>query len=131
MRKNILRKCFVLCKKLLRNINTRDFGAVTAEFAVVLPCAIVLVVVLLGVGRAVVCNMNCHDAASQVAYYMVTHHDDKAAASIVQKVAGSGASVQINRNGNMANIVVKCPLIPDPLHILPPLVESHVSQVLG
>ena len=61
---------------------------------------------------------------------MVTHHDDKAAASIVQKVAGSGASVQINRNGNMANIVVKCPLIPDPLHILPPLVESHVSQVL-
>ncbi|RIY17493.1 pilus assembly protein TadG, partial [Bifidobacteriaceae bacterium WP012] len=30
----------VLCKKLLRNINTRDFGAVTAEFAVVLPCAI-------------------------------------------------------------------------------------------
>lgn len=128
MLKNIVRKRFL---RAFNAFNARDFGAVTAEFAVVLPCAILLVLVLLGVGRAVVCTMNCHDAASQVAYYMVTHHDDKAVASIVQKVAGPGASVQVSRGGNMANIVVKCPLIPDPLHILPAMIESRVSQVLA
>ncbi len=123
MRKNI-------CKRLFNGSNLLDSGAVTAEFAIVLPCAILLVLVLLGVGRAVVCTMNCHDAAMQVAYYMVTHHDDKAAESIVQKVAGAGASVQISQVGNTADIVVKCPLVPDPLQVLPSLVESHVSQVL-
>lgn len=125
MRKNIA------CERLLRTNSVHDCGAVTAEFAIVLPCALMLILVLLGVGRAVVCAMNCHDAAAQVAYYMVTHHDDKAAASIAQKVAGPGASVRISRGSDTANIVVKCPLIPDPFHILPPLVESRVSQVLA
>ncbi|MBF9314962.1 pilus assembly protein [Bifidobacteriaceae bacterium NR002] len=120
----------IVCKRRLRVVK-KDSGAVTAEFAIVLPCALVIVLVLLGLGRAVVCAMNCHDAAAQVAYYMVTHHNDKAAASIAQRVAGSGASVKVSKSGNVANIVVKCPLIPDPLHILPPLVESHVSQVLA
>lgn len=120
----------IVCKRRLHVVK-KDSGAVTAEFAIVLPCALVIVLVLLGLGRAVVCAMNCHDAAAQVAYYMVTHHNDKAAASIAQRVAGSGASVKVSKSGNVANIVVKCPLIPDPLHILPPLVESHVSQVLA
>lgn len=120
----------IVCKRRFCVIK-KDSGAVTAEFAIVLPCALVIVLVLLGLGRAVVCAMNCHDAAAQVAYYMVTHHNDKAAASIAQRVAGSGASVKVSKSGNVANIVVKCPLIPDPLHILPPLVESHVSQVLA
>lgn len=124
MRKVIVRK------RLLRKISDYDRGTVTAEFSIVLPCALILLFVLIGIGRAVVCTMNCHDAAAQVAYYLVTHKDDKAAASIVQSVAGQGASVKISRSNNMANIVVKCPLIPDPLHILPPLVESHVNQVL-
>ncbi len=120
----------IVCKRRFCVIK-KDSGAVTAEFAIVLPCALAIVLVLLGLGRAVVCTMNCHDAAAQVAYYMVTHHNDKAAASIAQRVAGTGASVRVSKSGNVANIVVKCPLIPDPLHILPPLVESHVSQVLA
>lgn len=121
----------ILSKRLLLGSSAKDSGAVTAEFAIVLPCALILVLVLFGLGGAVVRTMNCHDAAAQVAYYMVTHHDDKAAASIVQRVAGAGASAQVSRGGNVANIVVKCPLIPDPLHILPPLIESRVSQVLA
>ena len=121
----------ILQRRIFRKIISRDCGTVTAEFAVVLPWAVVIALALLGLGRAVICTMNCHDAAMQVTYYMVTHRNDSAASSIVEQIAGPGASVQISRGGNTVNIVVKCPLIPDPLHILPAMVESHVNQVLA
>ena len=94
----------ILQRRIFRKIISRDCGTVTAEFAVVLPCAVVITLALLGLGRAVICTMNCHDAAMQVAYYMVTHRNDSAASSIVEQIAGPGASVQISRDGNTVNL---------------------------
>lgn len=110
--------------------NAKDSGAVTAEFAIILPTVAILAIVLIFVGKSVVNTMNCNDAAGQVAYYIASTHDSKEAQNIVHKVSGKNSSVKVEYVGNMANIVVSCPVVPDPLKILPMQVEARISQVL-
>lgn len=110
--------------------NAKDSGAVTAEFAIILPTVVILAIVLIFVGKSVVNTMNCNDAAGQVAYYIASTHDSKEAQNIVHKVSGKNSSVKVEYVGNMANIVVSCPVVPDPLKILPMQVEARISQVL-
>lgn len=85
---------------------------------------------LIFVGKSVVNTMNCNDAAGQVAYYIASTHDSKEAQNIVHKVSGKNSSVKVEYVGNMANIVVSCPVVPDPLKVLPMQVEARISQVL-
>lgn len=110
--------------------NVKDSGAVTAEFAIILPTVAILAIVLIFVGKSVVNTMNCNDAAGQVAYYIASTHDSKEAQNIVHKVSGKNSSVKVEYVGNMANIVVSCPVVPDPLKVLPIQVEARISQVL-
>ena len=110
--------------------NVKDSGAVTAEFAIILPTVAILAIVLIFVGKTVVNTMNCNDAAGQVAYYIASTHDSKEAQNIVHKVSGKNSSVKVEYVGNMANIVVSCPVVPDPLKVLPMQVEARISQVL-
>ena len=110
--------------------NVKDSGAVTAEFAIILPTVAILAIVLIFVGKSVVNTMNCNDAAGQVAYYIASTHDSKEAQTIVHKVSGKNSSVKVEYVGNMANIVVSCPVVPDPLKVLPMQVEARISQVL-
>ncbi len=110
--------------------NVKDSGAVTAEFAIILPTVAILAIVLIFVGKSVVNTMNCNDAAGQVAYYIASTHDSKEAQNIVHKVSGKNSSVKVEYVGNMANIVVSCPIVPDPLKVLPMQVEARISQVL-
>lgn len=110
--------------------NIKDSGAVTAEFAIILPTVAILAIVLIFVGKSVVNTMNCNDAAGQVAYYIASTHDSKEAQNIVHKVSGKNSSVKVEYVGNMANIVVSCPVVPDPLKVLPMQVEARISQVL-
>ena len=110
--------------------DVKDSGAVTAEFAIILPTVAVLAIVLIFVGKSVVNTMNCNDAAGQVAYYIASTHDSKEAQNIVHKVSGKNSSVKVEYVGNMADIVVSCPVVPDPLKILPMQVEARISQVL-
>ena len=110
--------------------NVKDSGAVTAEFAIILPTVAILAIVLIFVGKSVVNTMNCNDAAGQVAYYIASTHDSKEAQNIVHKVSGKNSSVKVEYVGNMANIVVSCPVVPDPLKVLPVQVEARISQVL-
>lgn len=110
--------------------NVKDSGAVTAEFAIILPTVVILAIVLIFVGKSVVNTMNCNDAAGQVAYYIASTHDSKEAQNIVHKVSGKNSSVKVEYVGNMANIVVSCPVVPDPLKVLPMQVEARISQVL-
>lgn len=107
-----------------------DYGAVTAEFSVVLPAAIVVALILLGVGRTVVCSMNCHDAARQVAYHLVAYNDGTSLEDIVHRVAGSDASLKLKKYGNNVDISVSCPVIPDPMHVLPTVVHSDIKQIV-
>ncbi|RFT23500.1 hypothetical protein CG395_05920 [Bifidobacteriaceae bacterium GH022] len=110
--------------------NVKDSGAVTAEFAIILPTVAILAIVLIFVGKSVVNTMNCNDAAGQVAYYIASTHDSKEAQNIVHKVSGKNSSVKVEYVGNMANIVVSCPVVPDTLKVLPMQVEARISQVL-
>ena len=110
--------------------SSKDSGAVTAEFAIILPAVVVLALTLFFVGKSVVNTMNCHDAAGQVAYYVASHHNSKDAQNIVSKVSGVNSSVKVKYVGNMADIVVSCPVVPDPLKVLPLSVEARISQVL-
>lgn len=110
--------------------NVKDSGAVTAEFAIILPTVAILAIVLIFVGKSVVNTMNCNDAAGQVAYYIASTHDSKEAQNIVHKVSGKNSSVKVEYVGNIANIVVSCPVVPDPLKVLPMQVEARISQVL-
>lgn len=110
--------------------NVKDSGAVTAEFAIIIPTVAILAIVLIFVGKSVVNTMNCNDAAGQVAYYIASTHDSKEAQNIVHKVSGKNSSVKVEYVGNMANIVVSCPVVPDPLKVLPMQVEARISQVL-
>lgn len=110
--------------------NVKDSGAVTAEFAIILPTVAILAIVLIFVGKSVANTMNCNDAAGQVAYYIASTHDSKEAQNIVHKVSGKNSSVKVEYVGNMANIVVSCPVVPDPLKVLPMQVEARISQVL-
>lgn len=107
-----------------------DSGAGTAEFSVVLPAVVVLVLVLFGVGRTVVCIMNCHDAAQQVAYHLVAYKDSTPLEDVVHKIAGPEASLNIKKYGNNVDISVSCPVIPDPMHILPTVVHSDIKQIV-
>lgn len=43
--------------------DVKDSGAVTAEFAIILPTVAILAIVLIFVGKSVVNTMNCNDAA--------------------------------------------------------------------
>ncbi|MFU0517054.1 TadE family protein [Gardnerella pickettii] len=110
--------------------DAKDLGAVTAEFAIILPTVAILAIVLIFVGKSVVNTMNCNDAAGQVAYYIASTHDSKEAQNIVHKVSGKNSSVKVEYVENMADIVVSCPVVPDPLKILPMQVEARISQVL-
>lgn len=122
---------FTKFTKDAKNIkNVKDSGAATAEFAIILPTVAILAIVLIFVGKSVVNTMNCNDAAGQVAYYIASTHDSKEAQNIVHKVSGKNSSVKVEYVGNMANIVVSCPVVPDPLKILPMQVEARISQVL-
>lgn len=90
--------------------DVKDSGAVTAEFAIILPTVAILAIVLIFVGKSVVNTMNCNDAAGQVAYYIASTHDSKEAQNIVHKVSGKNSSVKVEYVGNMADIVVSCRL---------------------
>lgn len=107
-----------------------DRAAVTAEFSVVLPAVVVVTLVVFGVGRTVIKNMQCNDAATQVAYQLLTHQKSTSVERIVSQVAGSDATVTVSRQSNRAQIVVQCPIMPDPLHVIPAKVESRLSQII-
>ena len=124
-------KLRVIGKRVIENIcNLNDSGAVSAEFAIILPAVVILALVLIFVGKSVVNTMNCNDAAGEVAYYIASTHDSKEAKNIVHKISGKNSSVKVEYVGNMANIVVSCPVVPDPLKVLPVSVEARISQVL-
>lgn len=107
-----------------------DAGAVTAEFSMVLPSVLIIILLLCGIGRFVITMMQCHDAATQVAYDLVIHHNASRAVSIAQQIAGSRSTVQVRKQGQYAQISVSAPLIPDPLRVLPFRAESHVTQII-
>lgn len=107
-----------------------DAGAVTAEFAVVLPAVVVVAAVLIALSRTVVVSMGCQDAASAAVREIVVSGDEADPAGAVRSVAGSDASVTTVSGDATVTVSVSCPVIPDPLGILPVSVTAEATGVV-
>ena len=107
-----------------------DTGAVTAEFASVLPAVLIMAVLLAALGRGVMVSVNCQDAASAAARTAISTGDDDAVKAAAQSVAGQDAEVDIDVDGGTVTVVTRCPVIPDPMGVLPSLVKGEAVGVL-
>ena len=88
-----------------------DRGAVTAEFAVVLPAVAMVAMVLLCLTRTVTVSMRCQDAASAVVRELVTREGGL-----------SGAD-----DGHSIRVTAQCPVLPDPFGVLPVKVTGSAT----
>lgn len=107
-----------------------DEGAVTAEFAVVLPAVMAMAVLLMMLARAVTVEMNCQDAASAAARVAVVSNSDSEARLAARDAAGGDASVSISRGFKQVNVTVSCRVVPDPMHVLPMAVVGKATGVM-
>lgn len=107
-----------------------DTGAVTAEFAVILPAVILIMVVLLALVRTVTVSMTCQDAAAVAMRELIVVADESDPVGAAQAVAGSGADVAVQRGGETVRVSVSCPVLPDPLGVLPTTVTADAVGVV-
>ena len=92
-----------------------DEGSATAEFAVVLPSVAAVAMLMLCLGRAVVVSMDCQDAAAVAAHAMT--------------IAGRDGESRA-RSADSVTITVQCPVIPDPVGVLPTRVTAKATRYL-
>ncbi|MCH9276765.1 pilus assembly protein [Bifidobacterium amazonense] len=110
---------------------TADEGAATAEFAVVLPAVVAVAVLLICLARTVVVSMDCQDAAAAAARALVVAGDDADPHATARAVAGDDVSVSVAQDGDLATVTVQCPVIPDPIGVLPTDVTGKATGVLS
>lgn len=107
-----------------------DEGSATAEFALVLPVVVMLAALLLYMARASVVRMECQDAAATAARALVVKGDEADVASIVSNTAGAASSVAVSGDVDATfTVTVACPVIADPLGVLPMTVEGSATGV--
>lgn len=115
----LLQACSRCRSRLVSWWRRNDRGAVTAEFATVLPAVMVIALVLMGLGRAVAVSMSCQDAASAVARELIVRGADADPTQIARSVAGDGASASIDHAAGLVHVTVSCPVIPGPGNVIP------------
>lgn len=116
-------------RRMSDDLHGSDAGAVTAEFAMVLPAVIIMVALLLSVTRAVSVSMTCQDAAASAARQLILTKSEADVQRIAQSVAGPGASVSVARVGGNVTVVAQCPILPDSLRILPAKVTGKATGI--
>ncbi|MDF7664324.1 TadE family type IV pilus minor pilin [Bifidobacterium sp. ESL0763] len=119
-----------LAGKARAAVRGEDRGAVTAEFAMVLPAVVAIAALLLMLARAVTVEMNCQDAASAGARVAVTTKDNGRARAAAIEAADHGAQVSVSRGVGKVDVVVSCPVVPDPMHVLPTHVTGKATGLL-
>lgn len=108
-----------------RHVDKSDLGAVTAEFAVVLPCVAVVAMLVLCLGRGAIVSMNCQDAAAAGARAMTIDSDgERRAVAAAKSVAGDGSTVSFTNDADAVTVIVRCPIMSDPTGLIP-------AQVMG
>ncbi|WP_082440499.1 TadE family protein [Bifidobacterium aesculapii] len=107
-----------------------DAGAVTAEFATVLPAVVVMAVLLLSLARTVMVSIGCQDAASATARELVAAGSDAGPSAAASAVGEDGVTVSIARDGELVTVTARCPVIPDPMGVLPTKVEARAVGVV-
>lgn len=122
-----------------------DRGAVTAEFAVVLPCVVLVAALLLCLVRTVTVSISCQEAAgAAVRELIVISHGEASqyiatfdmtsvqeiAESTAQRIAGEDSFVSVELEKRTVTVTAQCPVVPDPLHVLPTQVTGKAIGVL-
>lgn len=112
-------------------------GAVTAEFAVILPAVAALAVLVCALGRAVVLRIECQDAAHVIAQRIVAQMQADPAAGELQpavtqwaeetthRLVNGGASVSLAVSDDGVDVRVSARVVPDPLRVLPATVTGY------
>lgn len=118
------RCCWSFCKR-------SDSGAVTAEFAVILPAVVAVAALLLGLTQAVSVSLNCQDAARVAAREIVVHQGEGDPAGIVQQIAGPHAQLSMKRSDSSISVLVTCPITAGPFGVLPAHVSGSAVSVLN
>lgn len=114
-------------------VDDADCGAVTAEFATVLPVVVALAVLLLTLTRVVVVQVACQDAASSAARAAVTASsagvDPQKAA--VTAAGQMGVVAAVSLSADTVTVTTSCPVVPDPMGVLPTKVTGKAVGVVS
>ena len=123
------------CKRRFRQVARKAFscdaGAVTAEFATVLPAVVAVAVLLLCLTRTVAVSISCQDAASAAARAVVAGGGSADPSAAARTVAGQSITVNVSDEAGRVTVVTSCPVIPDPLGVLPTKVEGRAVGVVS
>lgn len=104
-------------------------GAVTAEFALILPVVALLIALLLGLGSAVGTRVTCQDAAAAGARLLLTTPSlleggkEEEARAAALRVAPKGSQATLKRHGTVMRLTLSCPIGVASLRIFP----AHVT----
>ncbi|MBT1173727.1 pilus assembly protein [Bifidobacterium sp. MA2] len=117
--------------RLIALASGADAGAVTAEFASVLPAVLAMAVLICALARGVMVSMTCQDAASAAARAAVSAGGGEAGSEAAARtVAGRDIDVEIDYDDGAVTVVTHCPVVPDPMGVLPSLVTGKAVGVL-
>lgn len=102
-----------------------DSGAVTAEFAIVLPAVMLIVLMLLTSARAATIALSCQDAARVTARTLTVEGDHGQAQTVAQSAMRSAVSVSVRKQDASIAVSTQCPVLPSVLSDLPFNVEGY------
>ncbi|WP_335341928.1 TadE/TadG family type IV pilus assembly protein [Bifidobacterium moraviense] len=103
----------------------------TAEFAVILPVVMTLVLLLLGLTQAIGVSLACQDAARAAAYEVVVAGADADPVAAARAAAGTvDVAVSVDHGDDGTRIRTTCPVMPGPLDVLPVTVGG-TAMALG
>lgn len=106
-----------------------DRGAVTAEFAVIMPAVIIVASLVLYMAHISNRTIVCQDAAANVACMLVVHDAHVDATGMVHATAGAGAGVTVHQSGRQFTVTTQCPVTCDPWSVLPSSVTGSATGV--
>ncbi|MHC6222168.1 TadE family type IV pilus minor pilin [Arthrobacter sp. MMS24-S77] len=108
----------------------RDRGAVTAEFAVVLPAVLLLLALLLAGSAAGITQLRLEEAARAGARALARGDGNSAVDGIVRRLAGDAASAVVSEDGEWIKVTVSAP-VAGPLGSLIPWRLSAAALARG
>lgn len=95
-------------------MSAHERGSVTAELALALPAVVLLLAAVLVLGSAATGQLRCADAARAGARAAALGEDTAAITAIAGRLAGSGASVGVDRGGGWVTVTVSRSVVAGP-----------------
>ncbi|TCD54540.1 pilus assembly protein [Alloscardovia theropitheci] len=99
-----------------RVLGETDKGTITAEFAVIFPSVVAITILIVSMSRVIVVQLDCHSAARQAAYAVITADEvgseqssmNRIAQRAAMSVAGKNTRTHINWNDTSFEVVTTC-----------------------